>query len=162
MAQLTEKGLASLEKLRDYFPEATYPSGRPRFSSIKMRQRYILLEVEKSPEFLIRPASILRPDWTKAKDQGLIVETTVEPICVVEGTETSPNPYRGQIETWTQALLGERDTVEILRDRIARGKPGSRDNRDLQRSVEDHQREITALERSLQGHGIDVEKLGSG
>ncbi len=87
MAQLTEKGLASLEKLRDYFPEATYPSGRPRFSSIKMRQKYLLLGIEKDPKFLIEQHSILREDWEKLKKQGLIVDTTTEPIYVVEGTD---------------------------------------------------------------------------
>jgi len=81
MAQLTEKGLAKLETLRDYWPP------RPHYSSVKMRQKYLLLEIEKSPKFLIEQHSILRKDWNRLKVQGLIVDTATEPIYVVEGTD---------------------------------------------------------------------------
>ena len=90
MAQLTEKGLARLEVLRDYWPS------KPHYSSVKMRQKYLLLEVEKSPKFLIGQHSILRPDWNRLKDQGLIVDDTAEPIYVVEGTNRPL--YRGKTE----------------------------------------------------------------
>ena len=90
MAQLTEKGLAKLETLRDYWPS------RPHYSSVKMRQKHLLQEIEKSPKFLIRQHSILRPDWNRLKDQGLIIDTTVEPVYVVEGTDRPL--YRGRSE----------------------------------------------------------------
>jgi len=81
MAQLTEKGLAKLETLRDYWPP------RPHYSSVKMRQKYLLKEIEENPKFLIEQHSILRPDWERLKKQGLIIDTTIEPVYVVEGTE---------------------------------------------------------------------------
>lgn len=90
MAQLTEKGLAKLETLRDYWPP------KPHYSSVKMRQKYLLGEIEKNPEFLIEQHSILRRDWNRLKDQGLIVDTTVEPIYVVEGTDKVL--YRSDLE----------------------------------------------------------------
>lgn len=81
MAELTDKGLARLEILRDYWPE------RKHYSSILMRNKYLLQAIEKNPEFLIEQHSILRPDWERLKKQDLIVDTTSEPIYVVEGTD---------------------------------------------------------------------------
>jgi len=81
MAKLTEKGLAKLETLRDYWPS------KPHYSSVKMRQKYLLKEIEENPKFLIEQHSILRPDWERLKKQGLMVDTTTEPIYTVEGTE---------------------------------------------------------------------------
>lgn len=81
MAELTEKGLASLETLRDYWPE------RRHYSSVLMRRKYLLQEIEKNPEFLIEQHSILRTDWERLKKQGLIVDTTTESTIVVEGIE---------------------------------------------------------------------------
>jgi len=94
MAQLTEKGLAKLETLRDYWPP------RPHYSSVKMRQKYLLLEIEKNPKFLIEQHSILRKDWNRLKDQGLMVDTTIEPIYVVEGTDRPL--YRGKTEKFVK------------------------------------------------------------
>lgn len=88
MAELTEKGKASLETLRDYWPE------RRHYSSVLMRRKYLLQEIEKNPEFLIEQHSILRPDWNKLKDQGYITDTTTEPVYVVEGTDKVL--YRGR------------------------------------------------------------------
>lgn len=90
MAQLTEKGLAKLETLRDYWPP------RPHYSSVKMRQKYLLGEISKTPEFRIGQYSILRPDWNRLKGQGLITDATVEPVYVVEGTDRPL--YRGRSE----------------------------------------------------------------
>ena len=81
MAELTEKGKTKLEILRDYWPP------KPHYSSVKMRQKYLLKEIEENPKFLVEQHSILRPDWERLKKQGLIVDTTVEPIYVVEGTD---------------------------------------------------------------------------
>ena len=81
MAELTEKGLAKLETLRDYWPP------KPHYSSVKMRQKYLLKEIEKNPEFVIDRRSILRPDWNRLKDQGLILDTSVEPSHVIEGID---------------------------------------------------------------------------
>lgn len=90
MAKLTEKGLTKLETLRDYWPP------KPRYSSVKMRMKYLLKEIEKNPDFHIEQHSILRPDWNRLKDQGLIVDTTDEPIYVVEGTDKVL--YRSDLE----------------------------------------------------------------
>ena len=81
MAKLTGKGLTKLETLRDYWP----PKGKG--ASAKMTQKYLLLKVEEGPEFHIEQHSMLRPDWNRLKDQGLIVDSTVEHIYVVEGTD---------------------------------------------------------------------------
>ena len=85
MAKLTDKGLAKLETLRDYWP----PRGRG--ASAKTTLRYLLLKVEDSPEFIIDQHSMLRPDWNRLKDQGLIIDATVEPIYVIEGTDRPPS-----------------------------------------------------------------------
>ena len=61
MAKLTGKGLTKLETLRDYWPP------RPHFSSVKMRQKYLLREIEKDPGFYIEQHSILRKDWNRLK-----------------------------------------------------------------------------------------------
>ena len=94
MAQLTEKGLAKLETLRDYWP----PRGQG--ASAKVIQRYLLLKVEEGPEFHIDQHSMLRPDWNRLKDQGLMVDTTVEPIYVIEGTDRPL--YRGKTEKFVK------------------------------------------------------------
>lgn len=94
MAELTEKGKASLETLRDYWPE------RKHYSSVLMRRKYLLQEIEKNPEFHVEQHSILRPDWNKLKDGGLITDTTVEPIYVIEGTDKVL--YRGKTERFVK------------------------------------------------------------
>ena len=78
MTKLTGKGLTRLEKIGDYFP----PEGQ--HYSIKMRQKYLLQEVQKDPNFSIEPSSILRPDWDKLVDQGLITESSYEEECILE------------------------------------------------------------------------------
>lgn len=88
MAELTDKGKASLETLRDYWPE------RKHYSSILMKRKFLLQKVEENPEFLVEQHSILRPDWNRLKDHGLIVDTTTEPVYVVEGTDKVL--YRGE------------------------------------------------------------------
>ena len=94
MAKLTDKGLAKLETLRDYWP----PRGKG--ASAKMTQRYLLLKVEDSPEFIIDQHSMLRPDWNRLKDQGLIIDATVEPIYVIEGTDRPL--HRGKTEKFVK------------------------------------------------------------
>lgn len=87
MAILTERGLAKLDILRDYWPPQHDPPKR-RISSVKMRQKYLLLEVEKSPTFHIDQHSILRPDWNRLRDRGLI-DTNPETPIVIESTDRS-------------------------------------------------------------------------
>ncbi len=77
MADITGKGLTKLEKIRDYFP----PEGQ--YSSVKMRQKYLLQEVQKDPNFSIEPSSILRPDWDKLVGQGLITDSSYEEECTL-------------------------------------------------------------------------------
>ena len=71
MAQLTEKGLAKLETLRDYSAPPTDPA-----SYAKLCMKYLLQEIEKNFEFYIKQHSTLRPDWDKLKDQRLIIDTS--------------------------------------------------------------------------------------
>ncbi len=85
MVELTGKGLTRLEKIQDYFP----PKGQAY--SLKMRQKYLLQEVYKDPNFSIDPSSILRNDWNKLVDQGLIVEASTEEVCVIDEVVGSPH-----------------------------------------------------------------------
>jgi len=94
MAVLTGKGLAKLEILRDYWPPEREPGKRYRFSHNKMRQKYLLSEVEKSPKFIVEQHSILRPDWDYLKAKGLIEDTTVEPTYIIQGDDTYRPLYR--------------------------------------------------------------------
>lgn len=85
MAELTGKGLTKLEKVQDYFP----PKGR--VYSLKMRQKYLLQEVYKDSNFSIDPSSILRLDWNKLIDQGLITDSPTEEVCVIDEAAGSPH-----------------------------------------------------------------------
>lgn len=101
-------------------------------------------------------AKKLRKATDTIQMSGKMVEIPLTP----EGKAVEPRvPEDTIVDRWKQELIKERETVEILQERKARGKAGSKDNRDLQRSIDTHQREIKQLERSLQGHGMDIRTI---
>ncbi len=84
MARLTEIGLARLDSLRDYSPD---PQKRGRVSNFRMRDKYLLSEVEKDSEFHIEQHSVLRSDWNKLIKKGWIEDLPFEHTMVIIGTD---------------------------------------------------------------------------
>ena len=88
MASLTPKGIDRLIKLEKW--QRNFDPHVKRFTTSvnnRLTQYHLLEQIEENPIFVVEQHSMFRPDWNTLKAKGYIIDSTREPIYVIEGNE---------------------------------------------------------------------------
>jgi len=152
----------------------TVPEATPDLDRAALRWYYVMAMDEKGKPFTDRTQS-KKEAIDEAKDcQGW---EGIEEVYIYEGDSdkafthqdpiyhwTKPNPAVPEVtpdivDVYKQDYLKEKETIEILTDRMSREKRENRTKRELRLEIERHTRELGHIEDRLRGKGVDVKTM---